>query len=126
MNRKGDIMQKLTMFKSKIHRAVVTEADLHYEGSVTISADLMKAANILPYEQVHIWNITNGNRLVTYALVGEVNSGIICINGAGAQLMQKGDLVIIASFVELDEKDAKEHKPTVILVDMNNRIFSSH
>ncbi len=126
MNRKGDIMQKLTMFKSKIHRAVVTEADLHYEGSVTISADLMKAANILPYEQVHIWNITNGNRLVTYALAGEVNSGIICINGAGAQLMQKSDLVIIASFVELDEKDAKEHKPTVILVDINNRIFSSH
>ena len=119
-------MQKLTMFKSKIHRAIVTEADLHYEGSVTISADLMKAANILPYEQVHIWNVTNGSRLVTYALVGEMNSGILCINGAGAQLMHKGDIVIIAAFVELEEKDAKEHSPTVILVDANNRITSAN
>ena len=92
---------KLIMFKSKIHRAIVTDADLHYEGSVTISKDLMDAANILPYEQVHIWNVTNGNRLITYALVGKENSGIICINGAGAHLMNPQDIVIIATFAEL-------------------------
>jgi aspartate 1-decarboxylase len=115
---------KLIMFKSKIHRAIVTDADLHYEGSVTISKDLMDAANILPYEQVHIWNVTNGNRLITYALVGKENSGIICINGAGAHLMNPQDIVIIATFAELSLCEAGSFKPTVVCVDKNNKAIS--
>lgn len=117
-------MKKLTMFKSKIHRATVTEADLHYEGSVTISEDLMKASNILPYEQVHIWNVTRGTRLVTYALVGEAGKGVICINGAGAHLMYKDDIVIIATFVDMDETDTVNHKPKVIIMNSDNTIKS--
>ncbi len=117
-------MQRLTMFKSKIHRAIVTDAELHYEGSVTISEDIMKASNILPYEQVHIWNVTNGTRLVTYALVGESGKGIICINGAGAHLMNKGDIVIIATFIEVDEQDVFSHKPNVVVMNPNNTIKS--
>ena len=115
---------KLIMFKSKIHRAIVTDADLHYEGSVTISKDLMDAANILPYEQVHIWNVTNGNRLITYALVGKENSGIICINGAGAHLMNPQDIVIIATFAELSLYEAESFKPIVVCVDKNNKAIS--
>ena len=115
-------MNKVKMFKSKLHRAVVTEADLNYEGSVTISADLMKEANLLPYEQVHIWNVTNGARLITYTLLGEENTGTICINGAGAHLMKKGDVVIIAAFIEMNEKDAAKHTPKVIILDEQNNI----
>ena len=96
-------MQNLTMFKSKLHRAVVTNAELNYEGSITISADLLEAANILEYEQVHVWNVTNGKRLVTYALKGQPGNGTICINGAGAHLMHIGDVVIIATFLKVDE-----------------------
>jgi aspartate 1-decarboxylase len=82
----------------------------------------MDAANILPYEQVHIWNVTNGTRLITYALLGEENSGVICINGAGAHLMKKGDIVIIATFAEINENEAKTHLPIVVLADENNKI----
>jgi aspartate 1-decarboxylase len=117
---------RLHLFKSKIHRATVTHADLDYEGSVTISVtiseELMQASRILEHEQVHIWNVTRGTRLVTYALRGEPGSGIICINGAAAHLMSPGDKVIIATFAEVDEADATEWKPTVVLVDEKNGI----
>ena len=83
---------RLSIFKSKIHRATVTDANLHYEGSITIDTNLMKMANLLPYEQVHVWDITNGKRLITYVLEGEQNSGTICINGAGAHLIHKDDM----------------------------------
>jgi aspartate 1-decarboxylase len=111
-----------TLFKSKIHRATVTHADLHYEGSVTIDADLMRAADILQSEHVHIWNVTNGSRLETYALEGEAGSGIVCVNGAAAHHHRPGDLVIIATFAEAEnEAEAREWKPTVVLVDGRNR-----
>jgi aspartate 1-decarboxylase len=110
------------LFKSKIHRATVTHADLDYEGSVTLDRDLMQAADILPYEQVHIWNVTRGTRLVTYALEGAAGSGEVCVNGAAAHLASPGDLVIIATFAELEAREATGHRPTVVLVDEHNRV----
>lgn len=110
------------MFKSKIHRAKVTHADLNYEGSVTISGDLMDAAKILDHEQVHIWNVCQGTRMVTYALRGKEDSGVICINGAAAHLAKPGDKVIISTFAEVPEKEAVDWKPTVVLVDEENRV----
>ena len=110
------------MFKSKIHRATVTEADLDYEGSVTIDASLMEAADILPHEKVAIWNVTRGTRLETYALAGAPGSGVICINGAAAHLMQPRDLVIIATFADYDEAEARTLTPKVVRVDEQNRI----
>lgn len=112
-----------SILKSKIHRATVTDADLHYEGSVSIDANLMEASNLIPNEHVHIWDVTNGNRFETYALMGERGSGTICINGAAAHLAKKGDIVIITSFAILDEKELKKHEPKIILVDSNNRII---
>ena len=112
------------MFKSKIHRATVTHADLDYEGSVTISGELMDAAGMLEHEQVHIWNVTRGTRLVTYTLRGEDGSGIICINGAAAHLMSPGDKVILATFAEVHAEDAKAWKPTVVFVDEANRMVA--
>jgi aspartate 1-decarboxylase len=111
-----------SMFKAKIHRARVTQADLHYEGSVTIDSALLEAADIWPNEHVHIWNVTRGTRLETYALRGPVNSGVICINGAAAHLMHVGDLVIIATFAQMEELAARNHRPNVVMVDENNRI----
>ena len=111
-----------TLFKSKIHRATVTQADPDYEGSVTIDSALMRAADILPYEKVHIWNRTNGSRLETYALEGPAGSGIICVNGAAAHLVSPGDLVIIAAFTWLEEEAARRHEPKVVFVDERNRI----
>lgn len=112
------------MLKSKIHRATVTDADVDYEGSLTLDANLLWAADILPYEEVHLWNVTRGTRLRTYAMVGEAGSGIVCINGAAAHLTRPGDLVIIATFAEMDESSAREHQPKVVLVDEKNRIRS--
>ncbi|WP_242340645.1 MULTISPECIES: aspartate 1-decarboxylase [Anaeromyxobacter] len=114
-----------TFFKSKIHRATVTHADLDYEGSVSIDEDLLEAAGILEYEAVHVWNITRGTRLQTYAIKGERGSGIICINGAAAHLNKPGDLVILATFAELEEAEARGFKPTVVLVDRKNKIVES-
>jgi aspartate 1-decarboxylase len=114
------------VFKSKIHRATVTQADLHYEGSVTIDAALMEAADIANFEAVHIWNVTRGTRLVTYAIEGARGSGTICINGAAAHLNQPGDVVILATFAELDEVELSGHVPTVVLVDERNRIKDPH
>ena len=111
-----------TLFKAKIHRATVTHADLDYEGSVTIDADLMEAAGIWEYEAVHVWNITRGTRLQTYAIKGQAGSGIICINGAAAHLNKPGDKVILATFAEMDEAEARAHTPKVVLVDAQNRI----
>jgi aspartate 1-decarboxylase len=110
------------MFHGKIHRAVVTHADLNYEGSVTIDAALMEAADILPHESIHIWNITNGTRVVTYALPGPTGTGVVCVNGAAAHHNRPGDLVILATFVELDDAEARRHKPHVVRVDTRNRI----
>jgi aspartate 1-decarboxylase len=113
---------KRQIFKSKIHRATVTGADLNYEGSITIDSELLRAADILPYELVHVWNITNGSRLVTYTIAGKKNSGEIFINGAGAKLCKVGDLIIIATFVEMTSKKARTWIPKVILVDKKNQI----
>jgi aspartate 1-decarboxylase len=111
-----------TMFNGKIHRAVITHADLDYEGSVTIDVDLMEAAGILPHESVHVWNLTRGTRLQTYALPGPRGSGVICINGAAAHLNEPGDLVILATFVELEEAEIPAHVPRVVRVDRANRV----
>jgi aspartate 1-decarboxylase len=111
-----------SLFKSKIHRATVTHADVAYEGSVTIDVDLLEAADIIPHEEVHIWNVTSGTRLATYALEGERGSGVVCVNGAAAHLCRPGDLVIIATFAQVYEIDARSHRPTVVLVDEKNRV----
>lgn len=111
-----------TMFKSKIHRATVTQADLEYEGSVTIDRTLLEAADILPHEWVRIWNVTNGARIETYALEGDPDSGVICVNGAAAHHFNPGDVVIIATNAEVDESELAGWEPTVVLVDEHNRI----
>ncbi|MGM0574167.1 MAG: aspartate 1-decarboxylase [Myxococcota bacterium] len=110
------------IFYSKIHRATITHADLHYEGSVTIDQDLLEAADILPHESVHIWNVTRGTRVVTYALPGPSGSGVICINGAAAHGNEAGDLVIIATFANMTPEEIRNHVPRVVLVDGDNRI----
>ncbi len=109
------------MFKSKIHRATVTGADLNYEGSITIDSELLKLADIYPYEKVDIYNVTNGERFSTYVIPGEPGSGEVCLNGAAARKVQKGDVVIIVSYCELTEEEIKEFSPTVVLVDEENR-----
>ena len=113
---------RLHLFKSKIHRATVTHADLDYEGSVTISGELMDAAKILEHEAVHVWNVTRGTRLTTYAIRGDDHAGIVCINGAAAHLINPGDVVILATFGDLDDAEARRHQPTVVFVDEANRI----
>ena len=110
------------MFLSKIHRAVITHADLHYEGSVTIDVGLMEIADILPHQEVHVWNITRGTRIVTYALPGPRGSGVLCINGAAAHGNEPGDLAIVATFGNLEEEEARTHVPKVILVDKKNQV----
>jgi len=113
-----------TMKKSKIHRAVVTDANLNYQGSITIDEDLMIAADMLVGEQVQVVNINNGTRAVTYVIKGERGTGIICLNGAIARLVQPGDLVIIVSYAQYDEKEIKEYRSTNILVDEKNKIVN--
>ena len=112
------------MFLGKIHRATVTHADLEYEGSVTIDADLLDAAGMLVHEEVHVLNVTRGSRLVTYTLPGPRGSGVICINGAAAHLNKPGDLVILATYGEMDEAEARAHTPKVVFVDGKNRVVS--
>lgn len=109
-----------TLLKSKIHRALVTDANVDYEGSITIDRHLMDLANLQPYEQVHIYNISNGNRFSTYVIEGKRQSGDICINGAAAHLTSSGDHVIIANYATYSENEAKLHKPRLIYVDENN------
>jgi aspartate 1-decarboxylase len=110
------------MMKSKIHRATITEANLAYEGSLTIDADLMRAADILPYEMVHVYNISNGERFETYAITGEAGSGVICLNGAAARKGAVGDLIIITTYATYDAAELQEHRPLVVLVDGHNRL----
>ncbi|HET8655538.1 MAG TPA: aspartate 1-decarboxylase [Longimicrobiaceae bacterium] len=114
------------MCKSKIHRATVTGADLHYVGSITIDPDLMEAANLLPYEQVHVVDVDNGARLETYVIEGARGSGEICLNGAAARLVQRGDKVIIISYGQYGEEEIADYRPVFIFVDEQNRIRRDH
>ncbi|HET6652786.1 MAG TPA: aspartate 1-decarboxylase [Nocardioides sp.] len=114
-----------TMMKSKIHRATVTQADLHYVGSVTVDEDLLDAADLLPGELVHIVDISNGARLETYTIAGERGSGVIGINGAAARLVQPGDLVILIGYGQMETAEAREHRPHVVFVDAGNRIVAT-
>jgi aspartate 1-decarboxylase len=110
-----------TMLKGKIHRATVTEANLHYEGSITIDRNLMDAAGIMEYEQVHIYNVDNGNRFSTYSIAGEPGSGVICLNGAAARQVSRGDIIIIACYASFDEKELADFRPRLVYVDGKNR-----
>ncbi len=110
------------MLKSKIHRATVTDADIDYEGSITLDPALMEAADILPYEQVHILDISNGSRLTTYVIEGSRGSGEVAINGAAARLVSAGDTVIILTYVEMEDQAARTCQPRLVYVDENNRI----
>ncbi len=112
----------LTMLKGKIHRATVTDANLEYVGSVTIDSTLLDASGILPHEAVDILDITNGARITTYALAGPAGSGMICVNGAAAHLVHKGDLVILCAYAQMEPAEAEVFEPTVVLVDEANRI----
>lgn len=110
----------LTLFKSKLHQMKVTEANLMYEGSITIDQELLEAAGILPYEKVQVVNITNGARLETYTIAGERGSRVCCMNGAAARLAQVGDRIIVIAYAEMSPEEAKSHKPRVVIVDQNN------
>jgi aspartate 1-decarboxylase len=112
------------MLKSKIHRVVLTEAKLNYVGSITIDRDLLEAADILPNEQVQVVNNNNGARFETYAIEGSRGSGVVCLNGAAARLGHPGDILIILSYVQLDEDEVRTHQPKVVLVDAHNHMVS--
>lgn len=112
----------VSFLKSKIHRATVTQADLNYNGSISIDVELMQASGILPFEQVDVLDITNGARLTTYAIEAPAGSGTITINGAAAHLVNVGDLVIICAYAQMSPEEAKAHKPTIILVDDKNKV----
>ena len=114
-----------TMMKSKIHRATVTQADLHYVGSVTVDADLLDAADLLPGELVHIVDVTNGARLETYTIAGERGSGVLGINGAAAHLVHPGDIVILIGYAQLETEEARELEPHVVFVDAQNRVLAT-
>ena len=116
---------RLSVFKSKIHRATVTEANLNYEGSVTIDADLMDAADILPHEQVQVLNVNNGERFDTYAIRGPRGSGVICLNGPAARLAHVGDLVIILTYAWMERDELERHTPRIVMVDERNRHLKS-
>lgn len=110
------------MMNSKLHRATVTEANLNYVGSITIDSDLLDAAGMYPNEKVHVVNNNNGARFETYIIAGERGSGVICVNGAAARLVQTGDVVIILSYVYVSNEEAKEHTPTVLIMDHDNKV----
>ena len=110
------------MLRGKIHRATVTEANVDYEGSITIDRDLMDAAGIAEFEQVHVLDVDNGARLTTYAIEGPRGSGVICLNGAAARLIDRGDLVIILAYDQVPESEVRDHKPTLVYVDADNRV----
>ena len=112
---------KRIMLNSKIQRATVTDTSIEYEGSITIDEELMEEANMLPFEQVRVYNISNGERFETYTIKGTRGSGEICVNGAAARKVTKGDLIIIASYIVMNEEEASKHRPKCILVDSKNR-----
>lgn len=116
---------KRIMMKGKIHRATITDTNVDYEGSITIDSLLLEAANILPYEQVHVVDINNGARFETYVIKGDAGSGQICVNGAAARLVSKGDKVIIIAYAVIEDEDARNWHPDVVLVDERNRIKSA-
>ena len=111
-----------SMFRSKIHKATVTMAELYYEGSITVDKELLEAADILPYEKVQVVNLNTGSRLETYTLEGPAGSGMICLNGPAARLGTVGDEVIIITYTTMSDEDAEKHKPKIILVDKNNKV----
>jgi aspartate 1-decarboxylase len=115
----------IQVLKSKIHRAKITQAELHYVGSITLDQDLMNAANLIEGEKVHVLNINNGERLETYVITGERGSGQVCINGPAARKMQVGDIVIVISYASMDFEEAKSFKPTLCFPDQNNRPTNS-
>lgn len=117
-------MRKL--LRGKIHRATVTEANLNYEGSITIDKDLMDAMDLIEWESVHVWDVNNGERFETYALEGPRGSGVICVNGAAARKVAPGDLIIIGAFTWLDDVAARAHQPKLVMVDARNRIKQIH
>ena len=110
------------MLRAKVHRATVTQANVDYEGSITIDRRLMEATDLLPHEAVSVWDVTNGNRFETYAVEGRPDSGVVCVNGAAAHLVRPGDLVIIAAYTWLEEEAARAHEPKVVFVDAQNRV----
>ena len=110
-----------TMCKGKIHRATVTQADVNYVGSLTIDENLMELADIIPYEEVHIVNVTNGQRMVTYAIVGERGSGVMCLNGAAARHGRAGDIIIVIAYGHYEDMEARAMQPKIVIVDENNR-----
>ena len=110
-----------TLLKSKTHRVAVTQCELHYEGSCAIDEDLLDAANLVANEQVHIWNINNGERFITYAIKGERGSGMVSVNGSAARRASAGDLLIIAAFAQVHEDQVATHEPQLVFVDANNR-----
>lgn len=112
----------IQMLKGKIHRAVVVQAELNYVGSITVDPKLMEAAGIVEYEKVQVVDVENGNRFETYTIEGEPGSGMICLNGAAARMVQTGDHVILMSYCDMTPEEAKEHKPKVVFVDENNQI----
>ncbi len=114
-----------TMMKSKIHRATVTQADLHYVGSVTVDEDLLEAADLLPGELVHIVDVTNGARLETYTIAGERGSGVLGINGAAAHLVHPGDVVILIAYGQMETAEARDYRPSVVFVDADNRVVTT-
>jgi aspartate 1-decarboxylase len=116
----------LTLMKAKIHRAAVTQADLEYEGSISIDATLLRESGILPYEQVHVYDVNNGNRFITYAIEAPCDTGTICVNGAAARLVTPGDKVIIVSYAQMTTDEARQHQPRVLLVNDKNQIKSSY
>ncbi len=116
----------LTMLKTKIHRARVTQSDITYEGSITVDKELMERAEILPFEQVDVLNISNGERFTTYAIEGEAGSGIIGVNGAAARLVQENDQVIICSYCAIEKEKARNYKPTIILMNDDNTVKSEY
>ena len=116
---------QIEILKSKIHRAVVTQSELHYVGSITIDEDLMDAANLIENEKVQVLNVNNGERLETYIIKGERSTGVICINGPAARKMQVGDIVIVVSFASMDFETAKKFKPSIIFPDAHNKLINS-
>jgi len=122
----GAFSPRRSMLKSKLHRATVTHADVNYEGSLTVDRQLLEAADILPFEEVHVWNVTRGSRLRTYAMEAPPGSGIVCVNGAAAHLTHPGDLVIVATFTQLDDAAARAHQPRIVLLGEGNRIVQGN
>ncbi len=114
-----------SMLKSKLHRATVTQADVDYEGSLTLDRTLLEAADILPWEEVHVWNVTRGTRFRTYAMEAEAGSGVVCVNGAAAHLAKPGDLVIVATYTQMDDAAARQHAPRIVLLGEGNRIVDA-